>query len=57
MGRYRKERNLAVRRKKNMMRLRTIQLEGSAVHFEHNLSTTGPCVAISIKENLKKEPG
>ena len=42
MGRYREERKLAVRRKKNMMHLQMIQLEGLAVHFEHNLSTTGP---------------
>jgi len=42
MGRYRKERKSAMRRKENMMRLQTIQSEGSAVHFEHDLSTTGP---------------
>jgi len=56
MKRYRKKRNLAVRRKKNMIRSRTIRLGGSAVHFEHDLSTIGPYVATSIKGNLKEEP-
>jgi len=37
-----------------MMHLQTIQSEGSVVHFEHDLSTTGPRMAISIKENLKE---
>jgi len=44
MGRYREKRKPTVRRQKNMMRLRTIQSEGSVVHFEHNLSMTGPHV-------------
>ena len=57
MGRYRKERNPAVKRTKNTMRLQTIQSERSMVHSEHNLSTTGPCVAISIKGSLKEGPG
>jgi len=57
MGRYREERKLAIKRKKNTMCLRTIQLEGLVVHFEHNLSTTGPCMAISIKGSLKEGPG
>ena len=57
MGRYREERKAAVRRKKNTMCLQTIQSEGSAVHFEHNLSTTGPCMATSIKENPKEGSG
>jgi len=46
-----------VREKKNTMRLQTIQSEGSAVHFEHNLSMTGPHVATSIKGSLKEGPG
>jgi len=57
MGKYREERNSAVRRKKNMMCSQMIQSEGLAVHFEHNLSTTGPHAAISIKGSLKKGPG
>jgi len=56
MGRYRKERKPAVRRKKNMMCLQTIQSEGSVVHFEHDLSTMGPHAAILIKGSVKKEP-
>jgi len=54
MGRYREERNVAMRRKKNTMWLQMIQSEGSAVHFEHNLSTTGPHVVTSIKGSLKE---
>jgi len=57
MGRYREERKLTVRRQKNMMRSQTIQSEGLAVHFEHNLSMTGPCMAISIKGNFKEGLG
>ena len=57
MRRYREERKLAVRRQKNTMRSQTIRSERSAVHFEHNLSMTGPCMAISIKGNLKEGPG
>jgi len=57
MGRYRKERNSAVRRKKNTMHSQMIQSEGSMVHFEHNLSMTGPHMAISIKGSLKEGLG
>jgi len=57
MGRYREERKLTVERQKNTMCSRTIQSEGSAVHFEHNLSTTGLCMAISMKGNLKEGLG
>ena len=56
MGRYREERKLAVRRKKNTMRSQTIQSEGLVVYFEYNLSTTGPRMAISIKESIKEGP-
>ena len=56
MGRYREERKLAVRRQKNTMHSQTIRSEGSAVHFKHNLSTTGPHATISIKGNFKKGP-
>jgi len=56
MERYKEERNLAMRRKKNTMRSQIIQSEGSAVHFEHDLSTTGLHVATSIKESLKEGP-
>jgi len=57
MGRYREERNSAVRRTKNTMCLQTIRSKGSVVHFEHNLSTTGPCAAILVKGSLKEGPG
>jgi len=57
MGRYREERKLAVRREENTMRSQTIQSEGLVVHFEHDLSTTGPHVAISIKGSIKEGPG
>jgi len=57
MGRYSKERSLAVRRTKSTMCSQTIQSEGLAVHFEHDLSTTGPYMAILIKESLKEGPG
>jgi len=57
MGRYREERKQVVRRQKSMARSQTIQSEGSAVHFEHNLSMTGPCMAILIKGNLKEGLG
>jgi len=57
MGKYREERKPAMRRQKNTMCLQTIQSEGLVVHFEHDLYTTGPCVAILIKENLKEGPG
>jgi len=56
MGRYREKGKPAVRKKKNTMHSQTIQSEGSAVHFEHNLSMTGPCVAISIKGSVKEGP-
>jgi len=56
MGRYREERKPAVRRKENTMCSQTIQSEGSAVYFEHDLSTTGPSAAISIKESVKEGP-
>ena len=56
IGRYRKERNLAVRRKKNTMCSQTIQSEELAVYFQHDLSTTGPCMATSIKGSLKEGP-
>ena len=46
-----------MKRTENMMHLQTIQSEESAVHFEHDLSTTGPHVAILIKESLKERPG
>jgi len=54
MGRYKEERNSAMRRKKNTMCLQTIQSERSVVHFEHDLCTTGPHMATSIKESLKE---
>jgi len=56
MKRHREERNLAIRRKKNTMRLQTIQSEGLTVHFEHDLSMTGPHMAISVKGSLKEGP-
>jgi len=56
MGRYREERKLAVRREENTMRSQTIQSEGLVVHFEHNLSMTGPHATISKKGNLKEGP-
>ena len=57
MGRYREKRKPTVERQKNTMCSRTIQSEGSAVHFEHDLSTTGLCMAISMKGNLKEGLG
>ena len=57
MGRYREERKPAVRRKKNTMHLQTIQSEGLAVHFERDLFTTGPHMAILIKGSVKEGPG
>ena len=58
MGRYREERKPAVRRKKkNTMHSQMIQSEGSAVHFEHDFSITGPYAAISIKGSVKEGPG
>jgi len=57
MGRYREKRKLTVRRQKNTMHLQTIQSEGSAVYFEHNLSMAGLRAAISIKGNLKEGLG
>ena len=36
------------------MRLQTIRSKGLVVHFEQDLSTTGPRVAISIKESVKE---
>jgi len=54
MGRYREERKLVVKRKKNTMCLRITQSEGSAVYFEHDLSMTGPHMTTSIKGNLKE---
>ena len=56
MGRYREERNSAVKRTKNMMRSQIIQSEGLAVHSEHNLPITGSHAAISIKGSLKEGP-
>jgi len=41
LRRYREERSLAVKRTKNTMCLQMIRSEGSAVHFEHDLSMTG----------------
>ena len=38
------------------MRLQTIQSEGLVVHFEHDLSMTGPYTAILIKKSLKEGP-
>ena len=57
MGRYREERKPAVRREKNTMCLRMVRSEGLAVHFEHDLSTTGPHVAILVKGSVKEGPG
>ena len=56
MGRYRKERNWTMRKTKNMICLQTIQSEGLMVNSEHNLSTTGPHMAISIKGSVKERP-
>jgi len=56
MGRYREERKPAVRREKNTIRSQTIQPEGLVVYFEHDLSTTGPCMAILIKGSVKEGP-
>jgi len=47
-GRYREEREQVVKRQESTVHLRAIRSKGSAVHFEHNLSTTGPCMAILI---------
>jgi len=57
MGRYREEKKPTMRRQKNTICLQMIRSEGSAVHFEYDLSTTGPHVAILIKGNLKKGLG
>jgi len=57
MGKYREERNLAVRKKKNMMHSQMVQSERLVVHFEHNLSTTGPHMAMVIKGKLKEGIG
>jgi len=57
MGRYKEERKQVVRRKKSTICLQTIRSEGSVVHFEHDLSMTGPCTAISIKGNIKEGLG
>jgi len=57
MGRHRGDRKPAVRRKKNTMHSQTIRSEGSVVYFEHNLSMTGPHMAISIKGSVKEGPG
>jgi len=54
MGRYREEGKPTVRRQKNTMHSQMIRSEGSVVYFEHDLSTTGPCAARSIKGNLKE---
>ena len=48
LRRYREERKRVVKRWESTMCPRVIQSEGSAVHFKHNLSTTGPHMAISI---------
>jgi len=55
MGRYREERNQVRRKMENIMRLRAIRSEGLTVHSERNLFTTGPCIAISIKESVKEK--
>ena len=47
-GRYREEREQVVKRQESTVHSRAIQSEGLVVHFEHNLSMTGPCVAISV---------
>ena len=57
MGRYREEGKPTVRRQKNTMHSQMIRSEGSVVYFEHDLSTTGPCAARSIKGNLKEGLG
>jgi len=57
MGKYREERNPAVKKTKNTMHSRMIQSERSMVHSEHDLSTTGPCMAISIKGSVKEGSG
>ena len=57
MGRYKEEANQARRKMKNTMHLQTIQSEGLTVHSKHNLSTTGPCIAISIKGSVKEGSG
>ena len=57
MGRYREKRKQVVRRQKSMACSQTIRSGGSAVYFEHDLSMTGLCVAISIKGNLKEGLG
>ena len=46
-----------MKRQKSTVHSRTIQSERSAVHFEHNLSTAGPHMAILIKGNLKEGLG
>jgi len=57
MGKYREERKPAVRRKKNTMHSQMIRSKGLAVHFECDLSMTGPRMAISIKGSVKEGPG
>jgi len=57
MGRYREEKNLAIKKMKNTIYLQTIQSEGLMVYSECDLSTIGPCVAILIKESIKERPG
>jgi len=56
MVRYREERKQVVRRQKSTAHSQMIRSEGLAVHFEHDLSTTGPCMAISIKGSVKEGP-
>ena len=57
LGRYREERKQVVKRQKSTAHSQMIRSEGSAVHFEHDLSMIGPCAAISIKGNLKEGLG
>jgi len=57
MGRYREKENQVRRKTKNTMCSQTIQSERSAVHSEHDLSSTGPRMAIPIKGSLKEGPG
>jgi len=57
MERYREKRKAVVKREKNTVHSRMIRSEGSAVHFEHDLSMTGPRMAILIKGSVKEGPG
>jgi len=57
MERYREEKNQATRKTKNMMHSQMVLSEGSTVHSEHDLSTTGPRVVISTEGSVKEGPG